>query len=205
METTRDYNAAGPLFIRHGSSLAIGVAAVICQLISADWTRQGLDLTGAFFTQALWGQFLHLGWIHLLLNLAGLALVAWGFGVHCSARQWLGIQVASLAWVPFYLAVFEPIDWYLGLSGALHFQFAACLLLAWQATTGKARPQWPLWIMALGLATKLLLEWNPASQFDPMIGGPVAYQAHRGGALGGLLLGLLMIAYQSARRPEPRP
>jgi hypothetical protein len=201
LETIPDYNATNPLFLRFASSLVIGVAAVAGQVWATDFPRQGIDLIESFFTAALLSQFIHLGWTHLFLNLAGLALLVWGFSGHCNAREWMGTQLVSLFWVPFYLAVAEPLDWYCGLSGALHFQFASCLLLALHRTPFNWRACWPLWVMGAGLIVKLVLEWNTGHATDELVGGPIAFQAHRGGAIGGLLMGLAIIGLT---RPAPR-
>ncbi|HEX4856311.1 MAG TPA: rhomboid family intramembrane serine protease [Limnobacter sp.] len=177
----------------------IGVAAVLGQALLVDLPHQGLDLIDSFFINALLGQFTHLGWAHLMLNLAGVALLAWGFSGLCSQGEWLVIQMASLVWTPLYLLVVEPIDWYCGLSGALHCQFVACLLLAFTRGPGNIRLNWPLWIMAVGLLMKLVMEWNIGQVTDELVGGPIAIQAHRGGAIGGLLLGIFIWKFSVAR------
>jgi hypothetical protein len=48
-------------------------------------------------------------------------------------------------------------------------------------------------VLAAGLAVKLILEWHSDPTTDSLVGGPIAFEAHRGGALGGGLLGLAMI------------
>lgn len=193
METIRNYNATSPLFLRVASSLVIGIAATFGQLFAVDFPQQGLDLIDSFFVYSLLAQFTHLGWAHLGLNLAGLALLTWGFSSQRSTREWVLIQAVSVVWVAAYLALIEPLDWYCGLSGALHFQFAACLVLAIQRSPRAFQHTWPLWAMALGLITKLVLEWNSGHVTDTWVGGPIAFEAHRGGALGGLAVGALLI------------
>lgn len=193
METIRNYNAPSPLFLRVASSFAIGIAAIAGQFLAPDFPQQGLDLIDSFFIYALLAQFTHLGVAHLGLNLAGLALLAWGFSGLRSNGEWLWIQAGSLVWVAFYVAAIEPLNWYCGLSGALHFQFAACLLLAFFRSPGNLHKTWPLWVLAAGLLLKLLLEWNSGHHTDALVGGPIAYEAHRGGAFGGLLAGIVIL------------
>lgn len=199
METIRNYNATSPLFLTVASSLAIGIAAVFGQLFAAEFPQQGLDLIDSFFIYALLGQFTHLGWVHLGLNLAGLTLLAWGFSGHRSAGEWLLIQAISLVWVALYLAFVEPLDWYCGLSGALHFQFAACLFMTIGRSPQNLGTAWPLWIMVIGLIAKLVLEWNAGHSTDTLVGGPIAYEAHRGGAVGGVLAAVIILFARRVR------
>ncbi len=193
METIRNYNAPSPLFLGVAYSFVIGILAIAGQVFAPDFARQGLDLIDSFFIYILIAQFTHLGWVHLSLNLAGLAIVAWGFSNQRSQREWLWVQLLSLVWLAFYLSQIEPVQWYCGLSGALHFQFTACLLLALHRTPSKPALGWPLWVLAAGLIAKLILEWNSGHTTDALVGGPIAFEAHRGGALGGLLFGLAII------------
>ncbi|WP_370262736.1 rhomboid family intramembrane serine protease [Limnobacter sp.] len=137
-------------------------------------------------------QFIHLSWTHLALNLAGLAVLTWGFSHLIKPSLWAGLLGLSLAWVALYITFIEPLSWYCGLSGALHMQFVVCLALAFRQSTNVGLRAWPLWLMLLGLLAKLLLELNPAEATDPSVGGPVAYAAHRGGALGGLLVVIIL-------------
>lgn len=144
----------------------------------------------------LLGQFVHLGWAHLTLNLLGLGVVLWGFERTAPALL-LGFGLLwGLLAVPAYLTWVEPLDWYVGLSGALHTVFVVGLLCAWrQWRAGKAalvnaRPPWPLLLLTVGLFIKLALEAKQASTgmpVDAWLGGHIAIQAHRGGALGGVL------------------
>ncbi len=193
METIQNYNAPSPLFLGVVYSFVIGILAIVGQVFAPDFSRQGLDLIDSFFIYILVAQFTHLGWVHLGLNLTGLAIVAWGFSNQRSQSEWLWIQLLSLSWIALYLSWIEPVQWYCGLSGALHFQFVACLLLALHRTPSKPALCWPLWVLAAGLIAKLILEWNSGHTTDALVGGPIAFEAHRGGALGGLVFGLSMI------------
>lgn len=177
----------------YASSFAIGILAIAGQVLAPEFPQQGLDLIDSFFIYAVLAQFTHLTWAHLALNLLGLLIVNWGFSGQCSPREWVGIQLTSLLWVAFYLSGIERLDWYCGLSGALHFQFATCLVLALYRNAHSLRTSWPLWVLLAGLCAKLLLEWHSGPITDSLVGGPVAHAAHRGGALGGVLLGLFML------------
>ncbi len=196
MKTIRNYTAQKALFDAYGFAFATGIAAIGTQVFKPGFAQQGIDLTDSMFWYLMLTQLAHLGWAHLAMNLAGLGLVAWGFSSHRSPMQWLFIQLASFVWVALYLLHIEPIAWYGGLSGAVHFQFTACLVLAWANTPKIWTARWPLIILTAGLLVKLCLEWTANTTIDPLIGGPVAYEAHRGGALGGLILGALLLCIQ---------
>ncbi|NJM31973.1 MAG: rhomboid family intramembrane serine protease [Limnobacter sp.] len=147
------------------------------------------------YLQLALGQFAHLSSYHLLLNLTALALLTWGLATHHSARHWLLLSLFALLAVPAYLLWTEPLQWYMGLSGALHAQFTALLGLEILRPTHKgqcwhpqnARTHWPLWVLVAGLGSKLALEWLNPPGFSAALGGMVATQAHRGGVLVGLV------------------
>lgn len=193
METIRNYTAPSRLFLGYATTFAIGITPIGAQVFAPEFAQQGLDLIDSFFIYALLSQFVHLGWAHLALNLAGLALLAWGFSAQRSQNEWLWIQALSMPWIAFYLTAIEPLSWYCGLSGALHFQFAACLLLALYRSPRTPKASWPLYLLLIGLCVKLLLEWNSGHTTDELVGGPIAFQAHRGGALGGVFLGIFIV------------
>lgn len=188
MKTIPDYNAPRGFFSATSLWFAVGFVSILAQLVLGPAGPQTLDSIESFWARSLLTQFIHLGWIHLALNLAGLAILTWGFSHLLKPSQWTGLMGISLVWVALYIAFIEPLSWYCGLSGALHMQFVVCLALAFRQSAGIGLRAWPLWVMLLGLLAKLLLELDPATATDPSVGGPVAYAAHRGGALGGLLV-----------------
>jgi hypothetical protein len=195
LETIRDYNALSRLFLGYACSFAIGIFAIAGQFLASDFPKQGVNLIDSFFIYALVAQFTHLGWFHLCLNLAGFSLLVWGFSKQRGLLEWLWIQLFSLLWVAFYLTNVEHLAWYCGLSGAVHFQFAACLLLAFYRIPIAFNTSWPLWVMLTGLICKLIFEWYSVPNADWLVGGPIAFEAHRGGTLGGILMGAGLIAF----------
>lgn len=156
---------------------------------------QGIDLTESFFINILLSQFSHLGWSHLLLNAAGLYVITWGLAQDWPVKEWAFLVLASLFACPVWLTWIEPIHWYTGLSGALHAQFTALLVIAIvQRKQTSGSRNWVLWILLAGLMAKLLIEFQaPAGVSDQTIGGPIAYSAHRGGVVFGGLLACLLI------------
>jgi rhomboid family GlyGly-CTERM serine protease len=136
----------------------------------------------------LTGNLVHLGWAHLLRDLAGLFLI-WGlFAPRMRDRTWLALILACATAVGLGLLAFSPqVAWYVGISGVLFGLFCAGALLEW--------PQRPLYAGALLLGMAMVIGWTlhagalPGETRD--LGGAVVPQAHLYGALGGAAFILL--------------
>lgn len=163
-------------------SLAIALAGdAAAELLRYERAR----LVAGEWWRLLSGHLVHLGWSHLVLNLAGLALI-WGlFRQALATAAWWWIALASALAVSAGLYLFEPdLVWYVGLSGVLHGLFVAGLLAALQ------RERW--WGDALLLAVVAAkLGWEQSYGALPgtgaMAGGDVIVDAHLYGAVGGVL------------------
>lgn len=134
------------------------------------------------------GNFLHLGSMHLLLNLAGLALIWMFFGARFNHAQWIVIVVVSALATGAGLLVFTPeVGWYVGLSGALHGYFVAGCMAEIRL---KLREGW--WLLIV-IALKLAWEqWQgPMPGTASLAGGEVIVEAHLFGAIAGLAALLL--------------
>lgn len=139
------------------------------------------------YWRLLTGHFVHGSGLHLLLNCAGLGLIAALFPHHYSLRQWLLIGLLSLVAIDVGFVFWEPqLSWYVGLSGVLHGALAAGAIAWWRYETRR---------LALALSVifvgKLLWEqWHGAL---PLSGGlAVVVDAHLYGALGGVIAGTLL-------------
>lgn len=135
----------------------------------------------------LTGNFIHLGWPHLLMDLAGLGLIWLLFGAALKPWQWLLALLTSALGVGLGLYFLVPgIGWYLGLSGALHGLYMAGL--------GGRCCAHPLESAALFLLIVAKLTWEyvigPMPGSDALAGGQVVTQAHLLGALSGLAFAL---------------
>lgn len=155
---------------------------------------------------ALAGQFAHIDISHLFFNLVGLWLVCWGFKPWRSAGRDVAFLGAGLLGVAAGLLGSPEITWYKGLSGALHGLFcgyAMCIASSDERWRVKAVAV----VLLTGAAVKLVLEdpamlnligpqWVdirhalPVGKADAS-GKPVLYEAHRWGALAGLVAGLV--------------
>lgn len=132
---------------------------------------------------------------HLLLNLAGLVLLGMLFAGCYSLAGWLVITLCSLGAIGVGFVFYEPqLDWYVGLSGILHGLLAAGALAWWQRESR-------LLALALSLVVAGKLGWEQWQGALALSGSlPVVVNAHLYGALGGLVGGALIIAWQRLTR-----
>ena len=134
------------------------------------------------------GHLVHLGWPHFALNAAGLVLVWTLVGSAFKPAGWILIILASIAAIDLGLWTFNPeLQWYVGLSGALHGVLAAGLVMSCR------QPRIETTILAVLLLCKLAWEQfsGPLPGSEGSSGGPVIVDAHLYGAIGGMLAGLL--------------
>ncbi len=139
----------------------------------------------------------HLGPGHLVLNLAGLALIGWLIGRDFRWPAWTAIGLTSAFSVTGSLYLFHPeVAWYVGLSGLLHGLLAGGLM---PGVIGR-RPE-SLVLMALLIGK---LAWEAAAGPLPgsteAAGGPVLVEAHRYGAAGGMIAGVLIAVWDARAR-----
>jgi rhomboid family GlyGly-CTERM serine protease len=139
------------------------------------------------YWRLLTGHLVHGSWLHLVLNGAGVGLIAALFPQHYSPRQWLLIGLVSLVVIDVGFVFWEPqLSWYVGLSGVLHGALAAGAIAWWRYETKR---------LALALSVifvgKLLWEqWHGAL---PLSGGlAVVVDAHLYGAVGGVIAGTIL-------------
>lgn len=186
--------------------LAAGVAGIALLLqaggtpvrAALGWDRDAL-VAGEFW-RLLSGHFVHLGWSHLLLNLAGLALVSWLVGRWFSWTRWLLIGAVSIAGINLgFWFVHLSLDGYVGLSGLLYGLLVAGLL------AGVLRRDREAIILAVFIVAKIAWEQlvGPMPGSEATSGGKVIVEAHLYGALGGLLGGLLCL--YNAPQPKRDP
>ena len=157
---------------------------------TTEWLRY--DRT-AIHNGELWriisGNLVHLGWEHLLMNLAGLILIWLLYGRLLSNRQWLLVVLMSSLAVGVGLYLTNPqLDWYVGQSGMLHGLFVTGLVI-------NLRKGYKLeWLLLLGLIVKLI--WEQIHGALPgsaeLAGGAVIVDAHLFGAISGIIAGTLL-------------
>ena len=85
------------------------------------------------------GHIIHLNWSHWLLNMAGLAIVAFFFSTHASVKQWLLVILASVCIIDAGVWWWTTdIGYYVGFSGVLHglFLYGALREIRFYPTSG---------------------------------------------------------------------
>ena len=180
-------------------ALVLGIAAGALQF-GGEGLREVLayERAGLYAGQAwrlLTAHFVHLGWSHLALNVAGLAIVAWLVGHAFSGLRWLLIMLLSIAAIDAGLWFLNPeIEWYVGLSGMLHGLLVAGLFV------GVANRDREALILSAFVIAKIAWEQfsGPLPGSESTAGGVVIVDAHLYGAFGGLLGALL--SWRSVRR-----
>lgn len=174
--------------------LAPAIVLVISGILElfGDLARDGLryDRTGISDGE-LWrlvsGHFVHLGWSHFALNMAGFSLISYLAATLFSARQWCVIGVLTVVAIDAGFWYLQPeLIWYVGLSGVLHG------LLAAAAINGIRLQHREFWLIAIFLVGKLVYEQTigPIPGSEGSTGGAVVVAAHLYGAVGGALAGL---------------
>jgi len=175
--------------------LAIAVAAACLLLeMGGDSVRDSLAFDRAALAagevwRLLTGHLVHLGWTHLVLNLAGLALVAWVVGSRYNWMAWLVTALISMAAIDAGLWLLNrDLDWYVGLSGLLHGLLAAGLL------SGIRERDRESIVLAAFVLAKLAWEQfsGPLPGSESTSGGAVVVDAHLYGVAGGLLAAAIL-------------
>ena len=174
--------------------LAAGLVAAVSaalQLLGLDaalaWDRDALS--GGEVWRFVTGHLVHLGWSHLALNLAGLALIVWIVGRTWDWLGWLVVSLTSIGVIGAGFWVLNPeLEWYVGLSGLLHGLLAAGLVV------GLARREAESVVLAVLVAGKLAWEQfaGPLPGSEGASGGAVIVDAHLYGAVGGMLAAFAM-------------
>ncbi len=173
--------------------LLLALLAVLCALggdearVVLRYERAALERGEAW--RLLTAHLVHLGWSHLWMNLAALALIRMLAGDALTPIDWTTAAVVSALAIDAGLYVCSPgVSWYVGLSGVLHglLAAAALVLLRVHPVLGA--------FLGGGLIIKLMLEQTagPLSISEATAGGRVIVDAHLYGAAAGAAYGALL-------------
>ena len=176
---------------------AIGLPIVVLVVLAAEFLSLGdvLEYRRAVAFSEPWrlltGHFVHLSFLHALLNGVALLLLGRLFGDRLRPSEFWTILLAAPVVISLaFWIVLPALHWYRGLSDVLHsIYFAGCVL--WIATTS-GRARWlPIAAIIIGTA-KVLVEqpWDASFPVHPVLQVAVVPQAHLIGAIVGVLAGL---------------
>jgi rhomboid family GlyGly-CTERM serine protease len=148
-----------------------------------NWLRFDRD---AILAGEIWrlisGHLTHLGWSHLAMNVAGLALIWALFGQRLENKAWWAVVVAGTLGTSAALLIFnDELRWYVGFSGVLHTLFVTGVLLELD------KRQWDGIVLLCFVVLKLAWEQisGPLPGSESTAGGKVIVDAHLYGALSG--------------------
>ncbi len=178
---------------------ALWVVVVVCVGLALGGTevRGALRYERAAVAAGQWwrlftGSFVHLGWVHVSLDLTGVGLLWLLVGRRLGGWRWLAATVAGGWAVGLGLWWAWPqVVWYVGISGVAHTYWAAGALLLIYAR------EWEGWALIVLLAGKLT--WEQASgrglpSSAALLHEPVLTSAHLIGAIAGVVVGLALVA-----------
>jgi rhomboid family GlyGly-CTERM serine protease len=121
---------------------------------------------------------------HLILNIAGLAVVWLLVGAGHSLLNWIFVIASSLAVIDLCFWFLDPgLSWYVGMSGLLHALLVAGIVTRFPVAKGES-----LALAAL-IAGKIAWEQlaGPLPGSEISAGGAVVVNAHLYGAIAGIL------------------
>jgi len=104
-------------------ALFVGVSSLIFQVAGLQellrYSRH--EIINGQWWRIVTGNLVHLGYSHLLLNLSGLAVIAFLLAPAMPLRHWVLTGLISMLGVGTGLLMLDPqLVWYVGLSGALY-------------------------------------------------------------------------------------
>ncbi|MGH8274661.1 MAG: rhombosortase [Gammaproteobacteria bacterium] len=165
--------------------------------------RLALRYTHAGIAAGQWwrlftGNFVHSGWVHLAMDMAGVILLWILCGERLYGWRWLLATVTGSWAIGLGLWWAWPnVVWVLGISGVSHTYWAAGALLLIAAR------RWEGPALLVLLAGKLSWEQGTGAGLPTsveLLHGPVLIQAHLIGAIAGMVVGMGLVAFDYVRR-----
>ncbi|MDH3621140.1 MAG: rhombosortase [Gammaproteobacteria bacterium] len=199
------HKAAGNSNLRACWLLVAGVSALAIALqFGGEQVREALAYTrdgvaGGELWRLVTGHFVHLGWTHMWLNLAGLALVVWLVGGIFSWVRWLLVLALTVLIIDVgFWFLYPNLAWYVGLSGVLHGLLVGGLL---KGVVERDRESMILLGFVLAKLAWEQFSGGPLPGSEATSGGNVIVNAHLYGAVGGALAGTLLWRSAGSTRP----
>lgn len=173
-------------------SLIVGIACIVFQVADMvellRFSRE--QINDGQWWRLLTGNLVHLGYAHLLLNLAGLAVISLLLAPAMHTWQWSIVALASMLGVGTGLLLFDPqLNWYVGLSGVLYG------LLLGGAIAEFRNQRIIATILIIYTVGKIIWEqiYGAVESSEKITGGNVIVNAHLYGMVCGGLTALLLL------------
>ncbi len=187
--------------LRSPAYLLAAAVALLCISLQYAGLDDFLRFERSAIDQGHWwllltGNFVHLGQSHLWMNMAGYFLVVALVWSHFSARVWLLIILFASLVVGVGLWRFNPeVGAYVGFSGTLHG-----LILAGCLADLRTYPKSAAILLTLVIAK---LAWEqfagPLPGSESTAGGSVVVDSHLYGAIGGAIMGSIVLLFGHLR------
>jgi rhomboid family GlyGly-CTERM serine protease len=174
---------------------------VALQLLPADWHRalwyDRQAIAAGEYWRLLTGNLVHLGWMHLALNVTALLIGTWVFYPARTPIAWAVAQIVCSLVSSVGLYLFSPdVGWCVGMSGALH---GLLMIGAIDWIRQGDRVGWAL--LAIWTGKLIWEQTHGAMPFSTeTVGSAVVTDAHLWGAVGGLLYVAAEILYRRRSR-----
>ncbi|MDN5864276.1 MAG: rhombosortase [Gammaproteobacteria bacterium] len=176
--------------------LGLVVAVCVGLAFGGEPLRLALRYERALVASGEWwrlftGNFVHTGWMHVGLDMAGLILLWLLTFRQLRGWRWLAATVIGSWVVGLGLWwVWPNVVWYVGISGVAHTYWAAGAILLILAR------EWEGWPLLILLAGKLTWErvLGPLPSSAGLMNEPVLTVAHLAGAVGGVACIPLLLA-----------
>jgi rhomboid family GlyGly-CTERM serine protease len=201
----RTFDISPPERVALGAAIALLALQALGAGDHLEWRR---GLLAAEPWRVVTGHLVHIGWLHALLNALALVVVARLYAPDLGVRRQLAALAASALAISAALAWLYPeIEWYRGLSGALHgLYFAGAMTWLLSEPRRSLRGLWMPAALVIGGWIKVALEQpgTGAVVEAEWLGAAVVPQAHLVGAACGTLLGALFAAANARSERQKR-
>lgn len=186
----------------HWLAIIVGVACIVFQVSGLvevlQFSRN--DILAGQWWRVITGNLVHLGYPHLALNLAGLAVISALLAPVLNIWQWLVTGTISMLGVGLGLLAFEPqLNWYVGLSGVLYG-----LLLGGAIAEFRHRRMIAILLAAYTIG-KIVWEqlYGAAESSEIITGGTVIVNAHLYGMISGAVAVCALLLFAHLRKNHP--
>jgi len=185
-------------------ALCVGVSSSIFQVTGLQellrYSRH--EIINGQWWRIVTGNLVHLGYSHLLLNLSGLAVIAFLLAPAMPLRHWVITGVVSMLGVSIGLLVLDPqLVWYVGLSGALYGLLLGGAIALYRLDR--------LMSLLIGGYTVGKIFWEqlngPVRSSEVLSGGNVIVNAHLYGMIAGAIAATVLALISYPRRLDRSP